>query len=1199
MFSTFFGFELTYWLRRMMLYIFLFIITALILAAMSSDTVRVGASVGNTIRNAPFAIQNFYSGMGILCCLMTTAFVNDAASRDFACNSHQLMFSKPMSKWSFLMGRYWGALVISLIPLLGVSIGAILAPNMPWNDDPEQFGSIHWGAHFWGFVLFALPNTIVTGAAIFAIAIWLRSTFASFIGIILILMFSSMTQSLLGNLDNETLSQLADPFGIVAFSTQTKYWTNADKETMAITLGNTMMLYNRLIWLAVGATLLLIACSRFSFSERNRRFRKRVEEKTTSTLVAIPQVQLSDSRFTSLQQFFSQFKIDFLSTVKSPVFLVIVFASMIDTFFSLRMVANEGFGLRALPVTYQMINIIRGGMYVYLLAVIIFYSGVLVWKERESRLDEVMDAMPHSTAIAFLAKLLTLVAVVAMVLCAYVLMAVVNQAMAGYTRFQLGLYFKELFLISFVWIFGFMVLSLLLHAISPNKYVGYFAIVIAAIANVFLWPWLEVQSNLIQFASLPTYIYSDMFQFKPYVSGLFWFGAYWILFSILLGCVAILFWQRGRDQGPGLRIPLAFQRAKSSLGTTTAGLILVWAAIGGWIYFNTEVVNEYDSIDHAETKQVSYEEEFKKYQNLPQPRVISVKHEIDLFPHQRKLVFNGDQVIENQSDDSITRLLLNINDDFENTIEVENATLVDDHTENGLWIYEFNPALEPGQRARMTYSVSYAAKGFENSVSQLQIVQNGSFFNNQIAPQIGYQPARELSDKDDRKKRGLDERKDMPELQPENEDARRNTYLSNSSDWLEIETIFSTSADQVAIAPGSLIRKWQKDGRRYFHYKLDHPSLNFYSFISADYQVALREWQGVDIEVYYQEEHQWNVDKMLRSIRKSLEYYSEHFGPYKHKQARIIEFPRTATFAQAFPGTMPYSEGIGFIADIKDESDIDMVYYVVAHEMAHQWWAHQVIGANMSGATLLSETLAQYSALMVMEKEYGRDIMRKFMKHEMNSYLSARGSQTRKERALREVSASQGYVHYNKGSVVMYHLKEMIGEDKINQALRSLVDRFAYKSHPYPTSQDLINALKESTPVDQRYLIDDLFYKIVLFENRTLNTTYKPVDDGRYEVTIDVECRKFEADDDGKQSEVAINDWIEIGAFAEPDGDNEYGETLYRKRVKIRDNQGQYTFIVDQVPALAGVDPFLLLIDRLPEDNLKRPVRIETARPQN
>ncbi len=132
---------------------------------------------------------------------------------------------------------------------------------------------------------------------------------------------------------------------------------------------------------------------------------------------------------------------------------------------------------------------------------------------------------------------------------------------------------------------------------------------------------------------------------------------------------------------------------------------------------------------------------------------------------------------------------------------------------------------------------------------------------------------------------------------------------------------------------------------------------------------------------------------------------------------------------------MPYSEAIGFIANLSKPDDIDMVYYVVAHEMGHQWWAHQVVGADMQGATLLSETMAQYSALMVMEHEYGRDTMRKFLEYEMDNYLKNRGRETLKERPLLTVESDQGYVHYRKGSVVMYYLKERIGEEAINRAL--------------------------------------------------------------------------------------------------------------------------------------------------------------------
>lgn len=100
---------------------------------------------------------------------------------------------------------------------------------------------------------------------------------------------------------------------------------------------------------------------------------------------------------------------------------------------------------------------------------------------------------------------------------------------------------------------------------------------------------------------------------------------------------------------------------------------------------------------------------------------------------------------------------------------------------------------------------------------------------------------------------------------------------------------------------------------------------------------------------------------------------------------------------------MPYSESIGFITDLSAQEDIDMVFYVVAHEMGHQYWAHQVIGADMQGGTLLSESMAQYSALMVMEKEYGRKHMRKFLKLESDKYQRARGGETQREQPIMKV----------------------------------------------------------------------------------------------------------------------------------------------------------------------------------------------------
>jgi aminopeptidase N len=455
-------------------------------------------------------------------------------------------------------------------------------------------------------------------------------------------------------------------------------------------------------------------------------------------------------------------------------------------------------------------------------------------------------------------------------------------------------------------------------------------------------------------------------------------------------------------------------------------------------------------------------------------------------------------------------------------------------------------------------------------------------------PQIGYQTGQELTDRNKRHSFGLKEKDLMPALEVNCDADCRDNYISNNSDWVNVETVISTSPDQIAIAPGSLEREWTENGRHYYQYKLDHYSLNFYSFLSARYEVARQQWNGINIEVYYLKEHPWNVPKMLNSVQKSFAYYTANYGPYDHKEARIIEFPRVASFAQAFPGTMPYSESIGFIANLTHPDDIDMVFYVVAHEMGHQWWAHQVVGANMQGATLLSETLAQYSALMTVEKEYGRDTMRKFLEYEMDNYLRSRGTELLKERPLLRVEASQGYIHYRKGSIVMYYLRDMIGEEAVNRALRKVLGQYGYQQPPYPTSHALVDAFREETPPQYQYLIKDLFDEITLFSNRTTTATAHKRADGKYDVTVNVETHKFEADEKGNETEVPVDDWIEVGALAAPAKGKKYGAVLHRERIHMKTGPATYTFITDTQPDKAGIDPLDLLVDRMPDDNLAK-----------
>jgi hypothetical protein len=486
-------------------------------------------------------------------------------------------------------------------------------------------------------------------------------------------------------------------------------------------------------------------------------------------------------------------------------------------------------------------------------------------------------------------------------------------------------------------------------------------------------------------------------------------------------------------------------------------------------------------------------------------------------------------------------------------------------------------------------------RGFEDSPSDTGLVQNGTFFNSAAGPVIGYTAMHELTDPNDRRRYGLGEQVLMPPLERHCTDDCRDNYLVGHADWVDADTVICTAPDQIAVAPGSLQREWPQNGRRCFEYKLDHPSLFRFAFMSARYEVAREEWNGIKLAIYYDHHHPWNVPHMMTALKKSLDYYTRNFGPYDQKEVRIVEFPRVVPSAFAFPGTIPYSESAGFIAKPHHTDDIDTVFRVTAHELSHQWWGYQVVGAKMQGATLLSESLAQYSALMVMEKEYGPDTIRRVLRYDMDEYLRSRNLEQRKERPLLTVEEQQAYVQYPKASVVLYYLKEMIGQDKVNTALRKLLRQYAYNAPPYPTSWALVEALSEHTPTQYQYLIKDLFEDITLFSNRTLDATARRRPDGQYDVTINIETHKLKADGHGSEAEVAVNDWIDIGAFAKPEKGRMYGHTLYRERVHIAQTRSTYTFITSELPDKAGVDPFLLLVDRNPDNNTKNVTLLDSA----
>ncbi|HEY1272497.1 MAG TPA: M1 family aminopeptidase, partial [Terriglobales bacterium] len=753
-----------------------------------------------------------------------------------------------------------------------------------------------------------------------------------------------------------------------------------------------------------------------------------------------------------------------------------------------------------------------------------------------------------------------------------------------------GLYFKEIFGLRLVQYWMLCVLALFVQTIINNKYLGHFVMALYLIAT-FSLPGMGLDDYLYRFGQSPVFTYSDMNGYAPYSAALFWFRVYWALGAVLLAIVTYLLWVRGTETRWRVRFRQAASRVSRTSGLALVSCAALFVATGAFIFYNTHVLNPYRSTFQIDDERAQYEKKYKEYEKVAMPKIADITTQVDLDPEHTAAELQGAITTENKTDHAIDQVALtlwpgNLVPLPMPRIEVRKLSLrggqipVIEDRAHGFYVYKLPAPLPPHGQLVVDFSVRYARVGFENSRPNTDIAENGTFLTDHYMPVIGYVPDIELTDDSVRHRHGLPSVKRLPKL--DDLAARQNLAGISDADWMTLEGTVSTSPDQIAIMPGYLVKEWTENGRRYFHYKMDAPILDFISFNSARYAVRRDKWNDVDLEIYYHPGHEFDLDRMMDGMKASLAYCSDSFSPYQFHQLRILEFPRYGNFAESFANTIPFSESIGFIT-YTDESKpefVDLSFYVTAHETAHQWWGHQVMSANVEGQTSIVETLAQYSALMIMKHRYGDRGIRPFLRFELDRYLRGRAQERNEELPLYKVDSNQGYIHYNKGAVVMYALQDYIGEDKVNQALAALVKRFAFKGPPYAVSLDLIDALKQVTPPEYMYLYDDLFENITLYNNRARSAKATKMADGKYQVDLIVNATKLRSDGHGQEKEIPVNDWIDIGVL------DSQGKYLYLQKHKIDKPKTEVTLTVDRLPARAGIDPLDKLIDRGPDDNV-------------
>lgn len=1151
-------------------------------------------------RNAPLTIAKSMGIITAFLIMIPSMIMGTAVLRDFDHRMESLLFVNPVKKSAYLTGRFLGSFVMLIFIFTAIPLGMMVGDAMPWHRADELI-SFHLWHYLQPFLFLVAPTLFFGGCLFFVTGALSRNLLIVYIQGCFFLIVYLVAINLSRDSENQFLSGMLEPFTFQTVRIATASWSINDRNSALVPLTG-IMLYNRLFWITLGMLTFGIGHYFFTFNvapdkaSTKKKTPVKTRDKSITGCVSahIPVASPNAGKRKSFIQLLHTTLFSFRSIVTALSFRVIAFCGMgvlLINSFNL----NTGYGVNNMPVSYIIAGELVELTGLFFLAVVIFYTGELVWKERDSRIDPLFDTLPASNLIGLGGKFLGLMLTLLLLIFTMISTGMLFQLFHGYYKFEPAIYLAAFFIEVFPFLFLLGIVCFVAQVLVNNKYLAHLVALIFIGISTFGCRLLEIDHGLVTFGGPLLPSYSGMNGYGHFLQPYLWFKVYWISFSVLLFMIAVLFSVRGTDTGFRKR----WRQHKALLVTPVKRIsfsaIIVFTFSGGYIFYNTNILNRYASRSTQHAYRAEYEQLLKPLITMDQPRIAAVSLKLDLYPHQRKYTVKGQYLLFNPGKKSIYEIhiqKLPIDEVKLEYLGAEGGAIKDStYIRFGYYILKLKQPLQPGDSLKMAFIQHFIPAGFTESANSF-MVYNGTLLDNYHFPTIGYNHDLELEDPSIRAAYGLKRRPGRAAIV--DPAALLEGKSNGDGEEIDLEITVSTDTSQIVVAPGSLKRSWTQQARRYFHFVCDAPVSNFYAVLSARYAVKREFWyrgkENTALEIYYHPGHTFNLDRMMNGMKQSIDYYSKHFTPYRHQQVRVAETPLYSGRGQAFPALISIAENVGFIMNIDDETDMDMPFYIIAHEMAHQWWGDLVNPANVQGKTMISESLAQYSALMVFKKEFPAEKVNKLLRWNMKQYLKGRSEKAMPEPPLSLVGSKQEYLHYNKGLINLHTLQHYISEDSVNKALRLFIrDWNSYSglkkqlTDRYPTTNDLLCYFMEVTPDSMQYILRDLFTSVILYDNKLSHAHYERTAANQYSLTVTLDLKKIKINPQGNETTTALNDYVELGVYTKNKDGKESLAGL--KKIKINSAHTTLKIAVPQEPAKIVLDPNLLLIDKNLADN--------------
>jgi ABC-2 type transport system permease protein len=1173
--------------------------------------------------DAPYAVAQSVGIASLLAVLAATLFAANAALRDDEHRVAEIVYATAMSERQYLIGRFVGALAALTAAFVLVLPGLWLGTYAVAHE-ASRVGGFALAPYLGALAILALPNLLLATAVAFAVALASRSALATYVGgvVLYFLYFGAALASgsplMAGSAQpSEQVVFWAarlDPFGLSAFYATTRYWTVAERGVRAFDLTGALGV-NRLLWLVLVGLLLAIVAHRFAFRLPRGTGRRGLERRGTARLrdgvdhaelpcAPLPRALPVGGIRAAVAGWRGLVGMELRHACTGwplPALLVawvaFVGIELTQTF------RHREFGTAWLPATPLVLAEVTQPLALFGLLLVLVFAAELVWRERTAGMHEIVDATPIPSGVLVTAKLAALGALVLLFAGVAAATGMGFQLASGWNALEPG---RSMAALAFVALPLLLVAVLvtLVQVVVPNRHLG----LVVGVLVVLVWhlgAFGGPGHPLLRYAGLPEVGYSELAGFTPERTSYVGFALYWMAFAGLLVVVAMALWRRGTEPALGERGRRAWA-SRNGWRWLAAAAAVSWVGLGAVLHAELERTGGHRTAEEVEAWRADYERRYRHLETLPQPVAVDLEVAVDLFPQQLRATLTGRYRLENRTDTAIESIWIATRRDLARVeLTVDGRTSEEADAGFGMHHFVLPQSLAPAATAELAFTFDLDRSG-ATAEAPRDLLANGSFLlGHLVLPSVGYRRSFELADPQARERQGL------PSRQRDSAFGEGEGVEAEAMVPIGFAAVVSTTADQIAVAPGRLLATTERDGRRSFHYRAEAPISPVVAFASGRWVVERRERDGVAIEVLHHPGHGRNVEAMLDAAARTLDYGRRVLGPYPHAELRLVELPSTSALARrgtgfAVPGLVFLLEHSGFYTDRSDPARVDVVSKRVAHEVAHQWFGHQLSPQPAPGATALVESLARDTELRILAGLHGEGAVAPVLAHELDRYLAGRTAGV--EPPLVAVEG-ESWLYYAKGALVMTALRDLVGDAAVERALGALFA--AVRAGSQPNARDLVAALEHQAateetvgapieaavrvpndssmraPVDARGLIVDWWNRVVLYDLAIRSAQATPVDGGRQRVELAIDARRIELRGEAEHP-LPLDEELELAFYADDPGVAGGGDPpLLVERVRLG-GPGRLVVEVDARARFVLLDPRILRIDRLRADNLRR-----------